>query len=515
MRERTSWLRIGLALGLLGLGGCDSSPFRRTASQPASRAASQPDSRADADAPPDTLRFVPTDAMLALLSRPLPAGLNPDVGGQFGPRSDNPSFINTMYGFVTQFIAKSRKPGEVLGLRLGEAFLEMINYEYAIVLLDCAAKPVANRPYAYRINELQLAGVVRCGEHSERFLEMISKTVNAVTTEEQAVLETRERHGWRYQVLLDKRLDAEDVFSWGKIGDHFVLAFGEGTFEKIADAAAGESMSAARDEWTQQARRGRANDTYVEFLVNSDQIRNGLDPYVGGAASEFFSAWDADRLSRSHWAFGMIGPGMFCSAHFRIGDSTVERVYAEPLPESSSLLATIPPNVNYAVWDLPLERFLNRFFASLVATRDEETRRRIESEWARIQREFKFDAQADVLANLGDTIIQHKYPMHPLRIPVCVTTLIEIRHNPAQVARAVEIMCNAWQNGINENINKGIVMPAVLTRDADGIWFLNFGLAGPAWIVTDRFIVASWSPMALRDYLNVAGESVGKVIHPE
>ena len=41
------------------------------------------------------------------------------------------------------------------------------------------------------------------------------------------------------------------------------------------------------------------------------------------------------------------------------------------------------------------------------------------------------------------------------------------------------------------------------------MWYLRFGLdgpdwlglAGPAWTVTDRFIILSWSPLALREYL--------------
>ncbi len=34
--------------------------------------------------------------------------------------------------------------------------------------------------------------------------------------------------------------------------------------------------------------------------------------------------------------------------------------------------------------------------------------------------------------------------------------------------------------------------------------------AGPAWTVTDRFIITSWSPTALRSYLAKAGDKVGQ-----
>jgi hypothetical protein len=34
-------------------------------------------------------------------------------------------------------------------------------------------------------------------------------------------------------------------------------------------------------------------------------------------------------------------------------------------------------------------------------------------------------------------------------------------------------------------------------------------VAGVAWTVTDRYIVTSWSPRALREYLEIAGEAAG------
>jgi hypothetical protein len=34
--------------------------------------------------------------------------------------------------------------------------------------------------------------------------------------------------------------------------------------------------------------------------------------------------------------------------------------------------------------------------------------------------------------------------------------------------------------------------------------------AGRAWTVTDRFIITSWSPAALRSYLEQIGDRVGK-----
>jgi len=51
----------------------------------------------------------------------------------------------------------------------------------------------------------------------------------------------------------------------------------------------------------------------------------------------------------------------------------------------------------------------------------------------------------------------------------------------------------------------------LLHRADDGVWNIQFGpFAGPAWTVTDRFIITSWSPTALRSYLSKVGDKVGQ-----
>jgi hypothetical protein len=508
IRRRAAGTWLPVLLVALTVAGCDRGSWSfGTASQPTSARVTSAPVRDT----PATFGLIPPDAMLTLFARPLPKDLNPDVGGQYGPRED-PSAINTALQMLVQVFANKMKPGDIIGLRIGEAFLEAINYPYAIILYDCHAEPLPGRPNVMKIDKLQMAAVIDTQGRSERFYEMLARTFGAVTSTATAEITHQEAYGFKYSRLYDNRLDPDEVLEWGNVQSHFVISFGEGVFQRIAAAAAGAKPSADRNEWIREVRAARAADSYVELFVNPKRIRSSLDPFVQGAASQFFIAWDAEELDRSHWAFGLQDRGMFCVAHHVLSGETVERTYAQPEPRDSPDMAVVPPETHYAVWRTPVGPFLNRFISSLVATRDPHTQERIRNEWTRIQREFGFDAQREVLDNLGDTIVQHKFPMHPLKIPVCVTTLIEIKQNPETVAKAIETMCTAWQSGISDAINKGIVMPATLTRDDDGIWFLNFGLAGPAWIVTDKYIVGSWSPAALRTYLSTVGDAAGKVI---
>jgi hypothetical protein len=42
---------------------------------------------------------------------------------------------------------------------------------------------------------------------------------------------------------------------------------------------------------------------------------------------------------------------------------------------------------------------------------------------------------------------------------------------------------------------------STLRHDPDGVWYLHFGLEGPAIAVADRHLVISFSPAALRQNL--------------
>ena len=102
----------------------------------------------------------------------------------------------------------------------------------------------------------------------------------------------------------------------------------------------------------------------------------------------------------------------------------------------------------------------------------------------------------------------HNYPRHPLHLPLAFTTLIEIEQDPDRVHTTLEKLCEAWRDGMDKiGSEQDRPLTARLERDDDGIWFVQIGpVAGLAWIFTDHYIVTSWSPKALRDYLDDYGD---------
>lgn len=460
--------------------------------------------------PRSPLDLVPAEALLCWYGEALPDA---------PPPGTDSTTLQALLELGTRYAAGGGDSQARFGLRVAEMFTHMIRHPHALALIDARAVPVAGAPESRRVDRLRAALVVQCGSHMEPFLRIVQKAVNEQTNAGTGTLTAHESHGWRYQELRDARLPEWTVVAWGQIDGFFVLTVGAEVWPLIAATAAGERVSLSRDPWYAAA-RGRGEDpALIEIFVGAEGLRERLDDVLEGRASAFFAAWEAESLTRAHWALGFRERALYCHAHFLVGEETRRRVYADARVSNPVLLATVPPEARYAVYEVPIGRLLPQFFSGLVALQGPKERANIERLWAEIQQQHEFNLERDLLPHLGDRIVLHNSPPHPLRFPLATTILIQIRSEPATVQRAVERFCRAWQATIIAATQQsGVRPPLVLQRDTDGVWFVRFqtggadwfGLAGPAWTVTDRYIVASWSPLALRQYLGGIGAAAGQ-----
>ncbi len=486
----------------------------------------------------EPLDLIPADSLLCWYGQPLP---------DTNPAPDQPSTLQTLLELGTRLAGRSLDSGTQLGVRGAEMFGLMIRYPHALALIDVLAKPVETDPNAKRMDRLRFvlvvqmppatagpdqgqAGSAPASRPADQFLRLIQKTVNEQTDSGTATLANKKAGPWTYQELRDRRLPDWATIAWGHIDDHFVLTVGDDVWPNIAAVANGDSPAMSADQWYGTARRDCGHKPLIEIFVAARRIQERLDPLLDGRASEFFRTWDAGDMDRAHWALGLDGRALFCLAHFRMagtstearqGDTrpqdagrdeyTVRRVYADAGFGDARLLAVVPPEARYAVYHLPMGRLLSRLFSGLLATQTGKQRENIERIWADIQAQPGFDVQRNLLDHLGDYVILHNDPPHPLRIPLAVTTLTEIREAPGQVRQTIDTMCNGFRAAMEKAVEEGRApLPWALQRDDDGVWFLQFGpVAGPAWVVTERFIVTSWSPRALREYLDKVGAAVG------
>lgn len=452
-----------------------------------------------ASATQDPLDLIPAESLITWRGRPMPETAS-------GP-SSQPSAIGTLLDMGTRIAGSPLKPRDQFGVRLLEAFGLAVHYPFAIALIDAQARPTETGE-GRRVDKLRIALVIRTENKAEPFRKIIQKTVNELTDRGKARLTQRSASDFRFDELRDERL--EEAVAWGEIGDSFVITYGPDVWPLIASVAAKETESIASQTWIHEARASLKTPPLIEIVVAAERAKDRLDPFVEGRASAFFAAWHADKLERAHWALGFEGRALYCIATFRIANATVRRVYADPAIRDPRWLDTVPESSRYAIYRIPVSNMLPRVFSGYYATQDARDRQSAWEEFQRIQRKLGIEVEKDLLSTLGDTIILHNDPPHPLRLPLAFTSLIEIRHDPQKLRDLGEKVCTAWSEWLETADERDASRWARLERADDGIWHFQYGpIAGLAWTITDRFLITSWSPNALREYLQKVGSKVG------
>jgi len=451
----------------------------------------------------DPLDLVPADSLLCWYGQPRPDAT---------PATTQPSTLRAVLEIGSRLAGRSLEGPAQLWMRGAELFTLSIRQRHAFVLLDVRAKPIADGAQAKRVDALQAAFIVQNRGETEAYLRLIQKAVNEQTNSATASLVTRYVGDWSYQELHDDRLPEWCTLAWGHIDGCFVLTVGREVWPRIAEVAADEAPALSRESWYAAARGGLEpprgtigpRQPLIEIFVAAKEIQRRLDPLLDNRASAFFAAWHAEKLERAHWALGLDGRALFCVAHFQMDGRTTRRVYADPDVRIPRLLETVPAEAHYAIYHLPMDGFLRWFFGGLVSVQGPDMQQKIERVWANVQRQHDFNVDRGLLRHLGDYVVVHNSPPHPLRIPVALTTLIEIRDEPEEVRRTIDTMCTVFREALEAPVSEGKApLPWGLQRDNDGLWYLQLGpMAGPAWTVTDQFIVTSWSPVALREYLS-------------
>ncbi|MEP0847093.1 MAG: hypothetical protein HRF50_09770 [Phycisphaerae bacterium] len=399
-----------------------------------------------------------------------------------------------------------------LTLRIFEMISLARDYPFAFACVDASARSKRPDGGGTHADKLKLIFVAQTAGESRPLLNIIAKAIKELTDAGPAKLERLSTRGYEYQELTDSRVPDWCRVCWGDLGEYFVLTLGEDVWPLVASVAGGEHPSVGSDEWVKRMRAARPDEPLVEIIVAASRVREQLDPFVKHRATAFFRAWHADRLDRIYWAIGFEGDALYSQASFLEGEHTTQRLLADASYAEPRFAQTIPEGSHYAVFHVPAADVITRIVASYWATQSPDERQRAAELWEKVQRDNGFDAQRDVLDHLGETIILHNFPQHPLRLPMMFTGLYEIRPDGATVSATLERLCQAWLAALQHLADQmEDPPPSVLRRDDDGIWYLQLGpVAGVAWTFTDRYIITSWSPAALREYLHRVGDAVGK-----
>jgi len=384
-------------------------------------------------------------------------------------------------------------------------------FEHAFVLLDVSSRivPVTTQPGAdeevsLRLKDLQAAVVFRTEGRQRLVLEQINRIVGRYTNEKVGELETIESAGFTHQRLSDDRLPGWAVWEWGRFDDFFIVSFGAGAFERIRRTYTGEEPCLAEDPWyesTHTATEGSraAAQAYIALSL----LEKKLARVAQRRHTQVIRALGAENIDKDLWTIGQEGRAITWYRCYRKNGQDVHRRYSDPGSPSARHERIIPPQAGrYGIIHVPTRWLVDNLPRAWVAARSESHVRAWNKVWANLEKEVGVDIRGGLIEHLRETVVIFDYPPHPLRIPFALTIAIEIDDSKA-VQMASDTLLEAWSKYLDQRAEQTgrKLLRAKVRHDADGVWFVQAGILGPALKVTDGYIVLSWSPQALRDAL--------------
>lgn len=393
-------------------------------------------------------------------------------------------------------------------------------FEHAVVLLDVSSRVVERTEVAtsipaepgisLRLKSLQTAVIFRTGDRSPVVLEQLDRVIGRYTNSQVAKLSSQKESGYTYQRLVDERLPGWAIWEWGRLGDFFVVSFGEGAFQKIAKAHGGQTRRLGEDDWFRRAMsKTQGDEALVEWFIAFASLRERLGDEAQGRVARVADALQASDMTHDLWTIGYEGRAMTWYRCYRRQGEDFVRAYSDPAGYSPPHRRIVPDAARHmAILNVPTRWLVDSLPRAWVASQSEGNLRKWKRAWRSLEQETGVDISGNLIENIGQTVVIFDYPPHPLDIPVALTVAIEIKNRRA-VQSATDTLLAAWGQYLDDRAerNQTVLVRMKVKRDDDGVWYLQAGILGPALKVTDRYVVLSWSPQALRDALKYIEES--------
>ncbi len=460
-----------------------------------------PPTTATSTGPTDLARYVPQDVLMAYWGR-LPGG---DQGDDH--------VVMRMLKWVDLARQLNLIPRQYRTISDIAGSLPVLGkHDHVVMLLDVSSRKVGEE--GYRLDKLKMAVVVATGGDHKPVVDRIRRVLAAYTDKRFAKIEIIPRGDSRSYRLTDERLPVWATWEWGALGSCYVIGLGQGAFDDVAKVYAGAGKSIGQDPWFADARRRcRGRSAMIEWLVDYQDIRRKLEAVVKGRPEAVLKALGAGELERGLATLRMDERYLVCYIMHQFKDENQFVALSDPQRLPKGPLSAVPEEASCAIMQLDLADWVCRFRDAYLASQTEAERDLWYKWFAEQERERGFHARSQLLERLGDHLIVHNWPTHPLQLPLTFTLMLEI-DDPGPVQDAIDAMMAAWQDWQRRPLTKSAATrPGTTTqrtrdrfrfkigREPDGMWYIQAGVVRPAIAVSDRYIVISWSPEAVRENL--------------
>ncbi len=447
--------------------------------------------------------------MVAYFGRPSPEMLTTGVGGTADQLA---SWLITLKG-MGLIPHDGRIAADVIG-----TVPILWRRPHTAMLLDISSKEI--KPGVFRLEQLQAAMVIESRGIETAVDRRIRDLLATYTDADHGTITPRQVHGVTCNRLVDDRLPAWAAAEWGQVAEQFVLSFGAGAFERVVDVLQGRKLSLGDNQWFKSAHaRAKGSHSGLELYADLARLRRRLEAKIQDRPAAVLKALNLQEAEQIVWTTGHDERAIrsLVVAQARSGEDVFIRLAGRE-NASPEVAALIPEEASsYFVLRTPLGPLVRTLRQGYMESQSEGQQRAVHGLWERVQRQYGFDSETEVLDQLGDHFIVHTWPPHPLKLPLLWTVWIQVSGDWRATAHAVDGMMTAWQDALNEDDalpselatgSSSNTRPAPrkpvfrlapqVKRGADGVWTCQLGLANPSLAVTKGWIVLAWSPEAVR-----------------
>ncbi len=442
--------------------------------------------------PDGVVRAVPQDAWITVVVTPVGEDGPAAAGGSSAALQTAALLFNQVrrMGVVPESDLTTAAVMDVVG-----SFPVLAGRQYALCLLEGDADALAGG--GFRLAELQAALIIRTGGENSALESRIQHLLNTYVNTEVASVETRRTERSVSYRLRDDRLSDWAQIGWGPVGDYYVLAVGTRAFEAVVGTLGGTTPALADDPWFRSAHaRCAGRSTSLEWSVRFDFIREQLRPVMAGKPDNVLQGLGLADVERGLWAQGLDGRAVEAYAVLRRGgvDDFVTLCRAVDGTEAARMVPA--EATQYAALDHQPGELVRRGCDTYLASRSESAQADLRRMWAKVETETGVQTDRDLLSQLGGPVVFHDYPRHPLRIPMACTIVVPISGSPMAVRTSMDRLLRRYQRYLARPESSWPLLQ--LHQADDGVWYLQAGLYGPALVVADRWLVISYSPVAVR-----------------
>ncbi len=463
---------------------------------------------------PDPAGAIPADALAIYVSRPHePTGRPSALSGVL-------SLVGSArtLGLIPE---KGRLPADIAA-----CVPVVLDRPFALALLDLRLQKVYG--VSVRPHSLQVALVIFTGADAAPVRDHIRRFILAHTNSEMTTVieETWHSEGGAaipFHRLVDARLPEWAEWAWAELDDRVIVTLGAGAMRRMLAVQSGDEPALRADDWFARARADcRVADAWLWWSIRSDVLRDRFAEVTPVRAHDVCEELGLLGQSRTLWSIVWSSRAL---AAYKARE--IERGYAlerisdpHAIPPETARL--VPPDAErFAVVRFNAAEWLPRLARAYVDARRVDLQRQIWQWWAQMQADLGVDVQRELLAPLGETVVLHSHPRHPLGLPIFMTVVLRIEGDPLQYERTLLRVLGHLAAASRPRPDGSHGLPLLglrVGRTPDNIWYVQSGLFVVAGIAREReHLIVSYSPEAVRqniEFLRAGRDAVAEAPAP-